>query len=55
MVRRFAAFPDALARTEEIAGRCGAALPDGHSIWPRCSYGQGAWIEKCRPCCLRAL
>ncbi len=34
MARRFAAFPNALARTEEIASRCGPALPGGQSIWP---------------------
>jgi DNA polymerase-3 subunit alpha len=34
MVARFAAFPDALARTVEIAARCGPALPDGSPIWP---------------------
>jgi DNA-directed DNA polymerase III PolC len=34
MARRFASFPEALARTNEIAARCGPALPDGKAIWP---------------------
>ena len=31
---RFAAFPQAVAATAEIAARCGAVLPDGRPIWP---------------------
>ena len=31
---RFVAFPDAVARTGEIAACCDAALPDGRPIWP---------------------
>jgi DNA-directed DNA polymerase III PolC len=31
---RFAAFPKAIAAVEEIAVRCGPALPDGRPIWP---------------------
>jgi DNA-directed DNA polymerase III PolC len=34
MAARFSAFPDALARTGEIAARCGSALPSGEPIWP---------------------
>jgi DNA polymerase-3 subunit alpha len=34
MAARFAAFPDALARTGEIAARCEPALPGGSPIWP---------------------
>jgi DNA polymerase III subunit alpha len=34
MARRFAAFPEALARTAEIAGRCWPALPGRSAIWP---------------------
>ncbi len=31
---RFAAFPQAVAATGEIAAACGAVLPDGRPIWP---------------------
>jgi DNA-directed DNA polymerase III PolC len=31
---RYAAFPEALRGTAEIAGRCRPALPDGRPIWP---------------------
>ncbi|MCX6030664.1 MAG: DNA polymerase III subunit alpha [Chloroflexi bacterium] len=31
---RFAAFPQAVAATGEIAARCGSVLPDGRPIWP---------------------
>lgn len=31
---RFAAFPEAVAVTGEVAARCGPALPDGRPIWP---------------------
>ncbi len=31
---RFARFPDAVARTGEIAAHCGDPLPDGRPIWP---------------------
>jgi DNA polymerase III subunit alpha len=34
MARRFAPFPEALARTSEVAARCGPALPSGAPLWP---------------------
>jgi DNA-directed DNA polymerase III PolC len=34
MAERFVAFPDALARSGEIAARCTPALPEGTPIWP---------------------
>jgi DNA polymerase-3 subunit alpha len=34
MAERFVAFPDALARSGEIAARCEPALPEGTPIWP---------------------
>jgi len=34
LTARFAAFPDALARTGEIAQSCIPALPDGAPLWP---------------------
>jgi DNA-directed DNA polymerase III PolC len=34
MAERFAAFPDALARSGDVAARCEPALPDGTPIWP---------------------
>jgi len=34
MAERFGAFPDALARSGEIAARCEPALPEGTPIWP---------------------
>ncbi|MBN1976376.1 MAG: DNA polymerase III subunit alpha [Anaerolineae bacterium] len=34
MAERFAAFPDALARSGEVAARCEPALPEGMPIWP---------------------
>ncbi len=34
IARRFAAFPDAVARAGEVAARCGPALPSGRPIWP---------------------
>ncbi|MFN2232152.1 MAG: DNA polymerase III subunit alpha, partial [Anaerolineae bacterium] len=34
LTAHFAAFPDALARTGEIAQRCTPALPDGAPLWP---------------------
>jgi DNA polymerase-3 subunit alpha len=41
MAERFAAFPGALARTAEIAARCGSALPDGSPIWPTLDLSGG--------------
>lgn len=41
MVERYSAFPDALARTGEIAARCGPALPDGTPIWPAIVLPEG--------------
>jgi len=35
LTARFAAFPDALTRTSEIAQRCAPALPTGSHLWPR--------------------
>ena len=34
MAARYAALPDALARSGEIAKRCKPALPDGTPVWP---------------------
>ncbi len=34
LAARFKDFPDALARTGEIARRCDPALPDGAPLWP---------------------
>lgn len=34
LTTRFAAFPDALARTGEIARHCAPALPTGATLWP---------------------
>ncbi len=34
IIRRFAAFPEAVTTVGEIAARCGSALPDGRPIWP---------------------
>ena len=34
MAVRYAAFPEALAMTAEVARRCGPCLPDGRPIWP---------------------
>lgn len=34
LARRYAAWPQALARSDEIASRCAASLPDGRPIWP---------------------
>ena len=34
MEARYAAFPDALDRIEEIASRCEPALPEGNPVWP---------------------
>jgi DNA-directed DNA polymerase III PolC len=34
MARRFAEFPDALARIEEVTAACRPCLPDGRPIWP---------------------
>ena len=34
VARRFAEFPQALARAGEVAARCGPVLPDGKPIWP---------------------
>jgi hypothetical protein len=31
---RFAAFPDAVGRSSDIATRCGDVLPSGRTIWP---------------------
>jgi DNA-directed DNA polymerase III PolC len=41
IVKRFAAFPDALARTEEIAARCEPALPERKPIWPVLDLPEG--------------
>jgi len=38
---RFAAYPDAVDRTEEIAARCGEVLPDGRPIWPSLALPSG--------------
>lgn len=48
MARRFAAFPQALARTAEIAARCEPALPDGAAIWPALDLPQAADEELAR-------
>ncbi|NLF65050.1 MAG: DNA polymerase III subunit alpha [Chloroflexi bacterium] len=48
MARRFAAFPEALARTGEIATRCGPALPEGSSIWPALDLPRPAAEELAR-------
>jgi DNA-directed DNA polymerase III PolC len=34
MAARYAAYPEALAATLEIASRCGPALPSGEAVWP---------------------
>ena len=34
LLARFAAFPEAIARTNEIAALCSEALPNGQPIWP---------------------
>ncbi len=34
ITRRFAAFPEAVAATGQLAARCGPALPDGRPLWP---------------------
>ncbi len=34
MAARFAAFPQAITQSGEIAARCGEALPAGQTIWP---------------------
>ncbi len=34
LARRYAAWPEALARSDAIAARCGPSLPDGRPIWP---------------------
>lgn len=39
---RCAAFPEAVARTAEIAARCGPALPSGQPIWPDLDLPGGA-------------
>jgi DNA polymerase-3 subunit alpha len=41
MTERFAAFPDALVRTGEIAARCRPALPEGGPIWPALDLPEG--------------
>jgi DNA polymerase-3 subunit alpha len=41
MAARYAAFPDALVRTGEIAARCGPTLPGGSPIWPTIALPEG--------------
>ena len=41
LAARFADFPDALARTGEIARRCAPALPDGAPLWPALDLPNG--------------
>ncbi|MFO7697982.1 MAG: PHP domain-containing protein, partial [Anaerolineae bacterium] len=41
LTTRFTAFPDALARTGEIAQRCAPALPTGSHLWPRLDLPDG--------------
>jgi DNA polymerase-3 subunit alpha len=41
LAMRFAAFPDALARTGEIAQRCAPALPTGTHLWPTLDLPDG--------------
>lgn len=41
LTARFAAFPDALARTGEIARRCAPALPAGTPLWPALALPAG--------------
>ncbi len=45
MCERFAPFPDALARTGEIADLCGDALPDGRPIFPQLDLPSGQTPE----------
>jgi DNA polymerase-3 subunit alpha len=39
MVERYQRYPEALARTGEIAAACKPALPDGRPIWPSINLG----------------
>ncbi|MGC9395699.1 MAG: DNA polymerase III subunit alpha [Anaerolineae bacterium] len=41
LTARFAAFPDALARTVEITQDCAPALPTGTPLWPRLDLPDG--------------
>jgi DNA-directed DNA polymerase III PolC len=41
LASRFAAFPQALDAIQEIAARCGPALPDGQPIWPDLKLPEG--------------
>jgi DNA polymerase-3 subunit alpha len=46
MAERFAAFPDALARTGKVAARCEPALPDGTPIWPALDLPEGQTADE---------
>ncbi|MBN1643007.1 MAG: DNA polymerase III subunit alpha, partial [Anaerolineae bacterium] len=46
MAERFAAFPGALARTAEVAARCGPVLPDGRPIFPTLELPEGRSPEE---------
>ncbi len=41
MTRRLHAWPDAVANTAKIAGRCRCELPTGRTIFPSCSLPKG--------------
>jgi DNA-directed DNA polymerase III PolC len=41
VMARFSELPEALANAEEIAGRCGPALPDGRPVWPDLRLPEG--------------
>ena len=41
VMARFSELPEALANAEEIAGRCGPALPDGRPVWPNLRLPEG--------------
>jgi DNA polymerase-3 subunit alpha len=41
VLERLAAFPEAVARTGEVASRCGPALPDGRPVWPAIELPSG--------------
>jgi DNA polymerase-3 subunit alpha len=46
MAQRYQHYPEALARTGDVATRCTPALPDGRPIWPSIELAEGRTPEE---------